>query len=185
MSTWHLKQAARVIHAGGIVAYPTEAVFGLGCNPFDAQAVLHLLDLKQRTVDKGVILIAAHMDQLTPFIRPLKKKIQEKTQATWPGPVTWLLPALPGTPYWLCGNHESIAVRVTDHPVASALCNAAGMALVSTSANISGHPPARSALDVRRIFQTRVDYVLNGATGGRKKPTEIRNAINNRVIRSS
>jgi len=185
MSQWHLRQAAHVIHAGGIVAYPTEAVYGLGCDPFNAVAVLDLLNLKQRAASKGLILIAANIDQLDPFLLPVNKTMQHKLDRSWPGPVTWLLPARPEVPYWLRGSHASIAVRVTDHPLASALCNAAGMALVSTSANISTHPPARTALDVQRVFRNNIDYILHGATGGRNKPSEIRDGASGKIIRSS
>lgn len=183
MSPWHLRQAAHVIHGGGIIAYPTEAVFGLGCDPLNSEAVFRLLDIKQRPVEKGLILIAANLDQLTQFIGPLSKADRGKLQASWPGPNTWLLPARPETPYWLRGDHETIAVRVTAHPGASALCRVANQAIVSTSANLSGRKPARSSLQARRQFGNQLDMILNGALGKEDRPTTIRDLSTDKLIR--
>ena len=169
-----LRLAARVVLGGGIVAYPTEGVFGLGCDPLDAEAVFRLLALKERAVEKGLILIASDFEQLAGYLQPLGAAPRRRVLATWPGPVTWLLPARPETPWWLTGDHDTLAVRVTAHPLAAALCAAARGPVVSTSANPRGLPPARSALRVRRMFGKGVDYILHGATGGRKGPTQIR-----------
>jgi L-threonylcarbamoyladenylate synthase len=185
MYHWHLKQAARKIHAGGIVAYPTEAVYGLGCDPMSAAAVLRLLELKKREIDKGLILIASDFKQLQPYLAKLPTKMEKKIMSTWPGPVTWILPANQATPVWLTGAHDSIAVRVTAHPIASALCQQAGMALVSTSANISNQHPARNALDIHRIFDDQLDYILHSDTATQKNPTEIRDGKTGKILRSS
>lgn len=183
MNTWHLKLAARCIHAGGVIAYPTEAVYGLGCDPLNPEAVSNLLELKQRDVRKGLILIAANQDQLAPFIETPSLEIQNKLDATWPGPTTWLLPARPHVPRWLTGQHSSIAVRVTNHPLARALCLAADTAIISTSANISRQPSALNALTVRRIFRNRLDYILPGVTGLQRGPSTIRDAISDAILR--
>ncbi len=172
-----------MLGAGGVIAYPTEAVYGLGCDPLNGHAVHRLLALKRRPVKKGLILIAAHADQLTPYVESLPAAQRAAIEASWPGPVTWLLPAREGCPAWLRGEHETIAVRVTDHPLVAALCHAYGGALVSTSANRAGQPPARSALGVRRIFRFGVDFILHGETGALARPTEIRDACSGRVIR--
>ena len=179
---WHLKQAARAVHRGGIVAYPTEGVFALGCDPLDPQAVLRILALKRRSAAKGLILIASAFEQLTPYLQPLSAARRRTVLASWPGPVTWLLPARPETPWWLTGAHTTLAVRITGHPLAADLCTAAGTALVSTSANPAGGRPARDALGVRRMFDDAVDVIVHGATGGRHGPSEIR-ALDGRIIR--
>jgi len=181
---WQLAQAARHVNAGGIIAYPTEAVFGLGCDPRDGAAVLRLLALKQRSLAKGLILLAARFEDLQPFIAALPVETRSRVRKSWPGPVTWLLPARPEVPYWLRGSHTALAVRVTAHPLAAALCQACGGVLVSTSANISKRPPARSALAVRRRFGANVDYVLSGALGDLEKPTPIIDGTNGRVVRA-
>jgi L-threonylcarbamoyladenylate synthase len=173
MTPSRLRAAARVVQAGGIIAYPTEAVYGLGCDPRNEQAVRRLLALKRRSPRKGLILIAADFAQLAPFLQPL----------TSPGPHTWLIPARPGTPRWLRGQYDTLAVRVTAHPLAAALCRACGHPLVSTSANLSGRPPARGALAVRRQLGTVIDCLLPGPTGGAAQPTTIRDLRTGRRVR--
>ena len=146
--TWKLREAARCFHRGGLIAYPTEAVYGLGCDPLDSAAVERLLRLKDRPVAKGLILIAADFAQLLPFVRQLPPDLMQPVFDSWPGPNTWLLPARKDTPAWLTGCHDSLAVRVTAHPIAGALCRACRSPLVSTSANLSRRPPARTGLQV-------------------------------------
>ena len=180
---WHLRQASRVVQTGGIIAYPTEAVYGLGCDPLNRLAVERLLQLKQRPKEKGLILIAADFEQLAPFIGELPEARLQEVLNSWPGPNTWLFPVLPDAPYWLYGRYETLAVRVTDHPVASALCRSCGSALVSTSANLSGQQPARSSLKIQRFFGHGVDYILHGDTSGRVRPSMIRDGLTGKVIR--
>ena len=184
MNRLRLRAAARVAQAGGLIAYPTEAVYGLGCDPRNKAAVRRLLALKRRPMHKGLILIAADFAQLAPFLQPMTPADHARLAATWPGPYTWLIPARPDTPRWLRGCHETLAVRVTAHPLAAALCRACGHSLVSTSANISGRPPARTALAVRRQLGTAIDYLLPGPTGGAAQPTEICDLRSGRRVRS-
>jgi L-threonylcarbamoyladenylate synthase len=183
MSPFRLRLAARAVRDGAVVAYPTEAVYGLGCDPLNPQAVQRLLAIKGRAWKKGVILIAASLDQLRPYIAPLSEPQRQRVMAAWPGPVTWVLPAAPQVPAWLTGGRATIAVRVTDHPLAAALCRAAGTALVSTSANASGRPPARSSLQAR-LRCPGVDLILSGPTGGLMRPTEIRDLASGRTLRA-
>jgi L-threonylcarbamoyladenylate synthase len=183
MTTWHLKQATRYLKTGGIIAYPTEAVYGFGCNPLNEKAVFNLLALKQRTWQKGLILIAADYSQISPFLEPLTDTLTEQIFATWPGAVTWLIPAKSNVPHWLRGKSSKLAVRITAHPIAKALCQYWGGPLVSTSANLSHQPPAKSALKVRRTFAQRIDYIVPGAVGERQRPSEIRDALTNTVLR--
>lgn len=179
-----IERAAFIVRQGGIIAYPTEAVFGLGCDPRNESAVRRLLAIKRRPVTKGVILVAADLEQLKLFIDPLDPDYLAQVQATWPGPVTWLVPARYKTPPWLRGRHPTLAVRVTAHPVAAALCQACGTPLVSTSANLSGQPPARTAQQVRRRLGGLLDYIVPGATGGALRPTEIRDLKSGQVVRA-
>jgi len=181
---WHIKRAAAILHRGGIVAYPTEGVWGLGCDPDNSEAVLRLLALKQRSWQKGLILIAASFEQLAPYITVPSPTVLKRLRGTWPGPVTWLLPAQDSTPPWLRGTHRSLAVRVTAHPRAAALCRRFGGALVSTSANLAGRPAAHRRLQVLRRFGDEVDYIVPGATGGLMRPTEIRDGLSGAVVRA-
>ncbi len=180
---WRLREAARCFHQGGILAYPTEAVYGLGCDPRDWFAVERILALKKRAEEKGLILIAADFEQLLPFVQPLPDHKMRNPLASWPGPSTWLLPAASDLPPWLCGRHATIAVRVTAHPIAAALCRACGSPLISTSANIEGQPPARSALQVRTRFGDRIDCILHGDVGQLSRPTVIRDAASGEIVR--
>lgn len=184
MSSDDLDQAAGVIRAGGLVAYPTEAVFGLGCDPRNEAAVMRLLELKERDVSAGLILIAAELAQLAEFIKPFDESMAARILPTWPGPVTWVVPATPATQAWIRGAHPDVAVRVTAHPIAAALCRAAGTALVSTSANLHGSAPARSGRDVQLSLGNRVEYVVEGNCGEQERPTEIRNAVTGAVLRA-
>ena len=182
-----LRQAAAVIHAGGVLAYPAEGVYGLGCRPDDARAVHRLLELKQRPVSAGLILIAADWQQLEGWIEPTPAELQRLRFA--PGaagspPVTWVVQAGPWTPGWITGGRPTVAVRVTAHPVAAGLCLASGLPLVSTSANRRGKPPARSALAARLRFGAQLDLVVGGATGGGRGPSEIRSAASGNVLRA-
>lgn len=183
MSPFRLREAARLLRGGAVLAYPTEAVYGLGCNPLDGPAVRRLLAIKGRPLHKGLILIAADVEQLLPFVGSLSDAQWQQVQAEWPGPVTWVLPAAPDLPAWLSGGRDTIAVRVTAHGPAAELCRAAGMPLVSTSANASGRPPARTALQAR-LRCPGVDAVLAGPTGGRRRPTEIRDLGSGRQLRA-
>ena len=177
MSDFYLRLAARYIQQGGVVAYPTEAVYGLGCDPLNGDAVLRLLTLKQRSVDKGVILMAASFTQIESFIAPITEQQRQLLHNTWPGPTTWLLPVQQWVPQWITGKHERIAIRITAHPLANALCETVGHAIVSTSANISQQPPAKTPITIRRYFKNELDYILTGPLGGLDKPSEIRDLI--------
>ena len=182
---WLLKQAVQAMQNGGVIACPTEAVYGLSCDPLDANAVYHLLELKHRPVEKGLILVASHISQLKPYLGPLTKGRKAQVLATWPGPHTWLWPAADDVPGWLTGEHDTIAVRVTAHPVMATLCDMFGGALVSTSANIAGNRPQRTALGVKRQFGNSLDFILTGDINPHANPTEIRDARTNEVIRAS
>ncbi|TVO76922.1 L-threonylcarbamoyladenylate synthase [Sedimenticola selenatireducens] len=183
LSPWKLREAARCFNDGGLIAYPTEAVYGLGCDPLNQQSMEHLLQLKQRPIEKGVILIAADYEQLIPFIKPLDDDHMKPVWDSWPGPNTWLLPAADNLPFWLTGIHQTLAVRVTAHPLASALCRACDSPLVSTSANRSGQHPATSALQVHQRLGDGVNYIISGPLGDSLRPSTIRDALSGRVIR--
>lgn len=177
-------EAVAALRRGGVIAYPTEAVYGLGCDPFNAAAVASLFALKQRPPTQGVLLIAADFAQVEKFIGAAPAAAVTRARATWPGPQTWVLPRSAQTPSWLAGAHAGIALRVTAHALAAQLCRAFGGALVSTSANRHGQPPARTAGEVRSAFGSELAYILDGPTGGLERPTPIRDAIDGEIIRA-
>jgi L-threonylcarbamoyladenylate synthase len=183
--TWHIREAVRRLETGGVIAYPTETVYGLGCDPFNAKAVLRLLDLKHRSMEQGLILIASDFAAIEPLLLPLPVVIRDRILKTWPGPVTWALPCLPDIPVWLRGSHGSLAVRLTSHPLARSLCESWNGPLVSTSANRHGKHPATTALAVRIAFDAELDYILHGKVSGSGKPSEIRDGATGRILRGN
>lgn len=178
-----IQYAAKQLWQGGVVAYPTEAVWGLGCNPFSEHAVLSLLELKSRPVEKGLILLAADIHQFDPFISHLNDLQRQRLKNTWPGPVTWLVPANALIPKWISGAYETVALRVTDHPVAAGLSRAFGAPIVSTSCNPNGLPAARTAFKVRQYFGDQLGTITSGTIGGREQPSEIRNLLTGEIHR--
>jgi len=182
MTPWQVRLATKIIRRGGIIAYPTEAVFGLGCDPLNYTAVENLCLLKHRSLSKGLILIASQLEQVRAYVSATPAQLK-KLSSISTYPVTWLMPAHPDCPAWLTGKHESIAIRLTRHPLARELCQQLGHALVSTSANISRRPAARTALDVQRLFGDDIDKIIHADTGGAMRPSEIRDVISGKVIR--
>jgi L-threonylcarbamoyladenylate synthase len=182
-SSLQLCCAVRALQAGEVIAYPTEAVWGLGCDPFRETAVRRVLTLKQRSETKGLIIIAADIEQISPWLTALTAAQRTSVLATWPGPYTWVVPA-PDAPSWLRGEHDSLALRVSAHPGVQALCRAWGGPLVSTSANRSGRPPVRNPLELRRQFGDGLGFILPGRLGGDPKPSEIRDAVTGIVLRA-
>lgn len=178
-----LRRTLRALDRGGVIAYPTEAVWGLGCDPENRDACERLLALKGRNPNKGLILIAANFEQLDEWLVPLDERLEERARRSWPGPSTWIWPAEDWVPQWLTGGRDRIAVRVTAHPVARALCEAFGGPLVSTSANRSGRRPALTATQVRRWLGREVDAIVPGDLGGSTRPSTIRDLVSGLTIR--
>jgi L-threonylcarbamoyladenylate synthase len=181
----HIRAAARVVLAGGIVAYPTEAVFGIGCLPDNEHALRALLSLKQRSATKGLLLIAASYEQVVAVAELPSGAMRREIERSWPGPVTWILHAREHISQLITGGRDTLGIRLTSHPVARALCARVDSAIVSTSANISGRRPIRSIWRLHRVLGGRVDYILPGSLGGLGAPTTIRDAVTGRVLRSA
>lgn len=179
-----IDQAVAVLKQGGVVAYPTEAVYGLGCDPWDGRAVERLLALKGREAEKGLIVIGHTLPQLESLLAPVSRSMRARLERDWPGPVTWICPASRETPAWLTGGRDTIAVRVPGLATARELCRRAAMPIVSTSANPAGTEPARNALDVRQHFGRNIDYLIDTPVGNPSaSPSEIRDARNGEVLR--
>lgn len=181
MKTHPPKDVIDILHQGGVIAYPTEAVFGLGCDPENEAAVMRLLQLKQRSIAKGLILIAATWEQVSPYAKPLPEEMLQSALSV--SGVTWVFPAASHAPPWITGQYDSIALRVSAHPVVRELCQLFGKPLVSTSANREGLPPARSVQEVMVTLGDHLDAVVVGELGGRLKPTEIRDILTGQVLR--
>lgn len=175
--------AASIIERGGIVAYPTEGVYGLGCDPLNIEAVERLIAIKGRAADKGLILVAASADQLDGLLTPVSPAVQARLDRDWPGPVTWIMPCTDRVPELVSGGRPTLAVRISAHATTTALCNACGCALVSTSANRSGAPPCMDARSVEAELGADIDAIIDAPLGGLSAPTPIYDAITGQQLR--
>jgi L-threonylcarbamoyladenylate synthase len=182
-SLGNITSIAAYLKCGGLIAYPTESCYGLGCDPTNRNAVQRLLKLKQRPQQKGLILIASHYHQVARYLQSLTHDEQAKLKNDGAKAITYLMPALPTAPRWLRGAHDTLAVRFTAHPFAKQLCRSANSALVSTSANRSGKRPAKTYAQCQRLFGGEV-WVLPGRIGKRKTPSTIKVWSDGRIIRS-
>ncbi len=181
-SAWQLQQIAQKIRRGAVIAYPTEAVWGLGCDPFNATAVARLLALKDRPMHKGLILVAATIEQFAWLLDGLTAEQVAQLTTSWPGPNTWLVPHHNRVPEWITGTHDSVAIRVSAHPLVAKLCALTGP-LVSTSANPGGLLPAKSRLRIEQYFHGQLDAVLTGELGQSSSPSTIRDLRTGQVLR--
>lgn len=176
----NIKQAIKILKEGGIIAYPTEGVFGLGCDPFNQTAVMRLLKIKQRDVAKGLILIAASWDQAADLIKLSNLDLPKPDPSN---PTTWIFPAAKKIPAWVRGDFKSIAIRVTTHPLAKKLCQKFGGPIISTSANLAGQAPSQNTKQTKEQFAAIVDFILPGEVGGLNKPSQICDIKTRKLIR--
>ncbi|MBI5627151.1 MAG: Sua5/YciO/YrdC/YwlC family protein [Nitrosomonadales bacterium] len=176
------RRIAAHLRRGGLIAYPTESCYGLGCDPDNRAAVLRLLKLKQRPQRKGLIVIASSYQQVARYLQPLTPDEQHRLASAGAQAITYLMPAHHSTPRWLRGSHDTLAVRITVHRLVAQLCRGVNSALVSTSANLSGQRPAKTYAQCQHMFGRKV-WVLPGHVGERKKPSTIQAWASGRIIR--
>jgi L-threonylcarbamoyladenylate synthase len=181
----NLDLVVKALNNGDVIAYPTEGVFGVGCDPDNESAIHKLLAVKQRPQEKGLILIAASIEQLLPYVdlSQLGSKQIEQIKSTWPGPVTWIVPVNQNTHSLVTGQFDSIAVRVTAHEQVKAICSAFGKPITSTSANLSGYEPCRTVSEVQKQLGDTGVVIFEGEVGNRTQPTEIRDAKTGNTLR--
>ena len=176
-----IQQAAKIIQSGGVISYPTESVFGLGCDPLNEFAVNKILKLKNRAVEKGLIIVAGDLKQLKPYVElsteEEQKILNEKSDTTW------LVKKSELTPGWVSGNHKKVAVRVSNHPLIFQLCQIINQPLISTSANPSGSAPAITSQQSKHYFSNNVDLYIDYASKGTGQPTQIKDITTDIVIR--
>ena len=179
-----LETACAYLKSGKVISYPTEAVWGLGCDPFNEIAVNRLLALKDREVSKGLILVAANLDQISSLTEPLSEDHKALLKRSWPGPTTWLIPDQSDFfPSWIKGQHGSVAIRVSDHSLVRDLCLKFGGPIVSTSANVAGEPEIREREKIEDVFGDSIDYVVDGELGDKHSTSEIRDIITGERLR--
>jgi L-threonylcarbamoyladenylate synthase len=163
------------LERGGVVAYATRAVFGLGAAPHSSHGIRRLLRLKRRPWQKGLIVIAHQAQKLARFHGPLTAAETTRMHSRWPGNHTWLVPAHPHCHGDITGNRRPrlVALRVDDYPATQMLCRLLNMALISTSANRTGQRPAKSFREVARRFGTTQLRIIAGRTRHGAKPSRI------------
>lgn len=184
LTTITAQAASEILNAGGVIAYPTEAVWGLGCDPENEAAVHRILEIKQRDVSKGLILVTANQSQIADLLAELSEQQLSLLKESWPGPVTWLIPDPQNKmPAWIKGEHQSVAIRVSAHPLVAELCTYFGGPIVSTSANKAGEPEIRSRLIIEEQFSARIDAIVEGELGDSQQPSEIRDLQSGNKLR--
>ncbi|BDM62575.1 threonylcarbamoyl-AMP synthase [Shewanella sp. NFH-SH190041] len=178
-------ESEAVIRKGGVIAYPTEAVYGLGCDPDNTAALQQLLAIKQRPWQKGLILVAADIGQLSGYVdfAQLSAEQLALVNSKWPGPVTFVMPTFSHISPLLRGEFDSIAVRVSAHPVVQQLCHTLAKPLVSTSANLAGEPSAVSADEILTRFSGQIDALILGELGQQRQPSTIIDVQSGQVLR--
>ncbi len=176
--------ACQHLRQGSVIAYPTEAVWGLGCDPYNEAAVAKILSIKNRPAHKGLILIGGDIEQFTALLNTLSVDQRNTLEASWPGHITWLVPDPEQLiPSWIKGSHQSVAIRVSAHPIVARLCAAFDGPIVSTSANEAGEEEIRSRLILEEKFAGSIDHIVDGELGQAEKPSEMRDLLSGEIIR--
>lgn len=181
-----MSTALEAFQQGGVIAYPTEAVFGLGCDPDNQQAVEKILVIKNRPISKGLILLAGDYQQLIPYIddESLSDRQRDTILSHWPNGITQVMPAKKNIPHYLTGHFDTIAVRITSQPDVVALCQQTGKPIVSTSANYSGEAPVKTWQKIQKTLGDDIDFVIKGQTLAYSKPSTIIDALTGETFRS-
>ncbi|MGO3738589.1 MAG: L-threonylcarbamoyladenylate synthase [Marinomonas foliarum] len=179
-----VEELADIIRKGGVIAYPTEAVWGLGCDPYNESAVRRILALKDRPEYKGLILIAGAKNELTPWLQTLDTKAAERLISKNDIPTSWVVPDTTITPSWVRGEHQSVAIRLSQHQPVQRLCAAYQGVIVSTSANPAGLDPAMSVEEINAYFGDKVDAIFNAPLGGASQPSQVRDILTDTLFRA-
>lgn len=181
---WQAQFATHILRQGGVIAHPTEAVWGLACDPFSEASVDYLLALKGRPVEKGLILVSSNIEHFTSLLKPLSAEMKARFVEPQIRPTTWIVPdPMKITPAWIRGSHSGVAVRVSTHPVIEELSRFFGGPIISTSANTAGNSPAMNVRDVRQYFRGNLDYILPGTLGGASRPSQIIDLATGNILR--
>lgn len=180
-SDFSISHAAHIIRHGGIIAYPTDTIYGLGCDPYNADAVASINDIKQRPRSKQFILLAGHIDQIAPLVDLDKAQLHKLTRTT--EPTSWVINAKLSAPSWLVSSSRTITIRISRQHDVQRLCHTLGHAIISTSANPSGKPPARNSLELHKYFHDCVDMILANHQKLTASPSKVIRLCDNHVIR--
>ena len=177
---FYFKRLSQIIHAGGVIAYPTESVYGFGCDPLNKTAVKRILKIKQRSVNKGLIIVAADIKQIKPWVQNIPATIWQKVVNSYA--TNWVLPKSDLVPYWVSGDHQTVVVRISQHQIVQDICKYLGQPIISTSANVASRIELTSCIKVRKQFGKHLDFIVAGKVGG-LAPCRIIDPLNNLVLR--
>lgn len=161
-----LAEAAAVLKSGGLVAFPTETVYGLGGNALDEDAARKIYAAKGRPSDNPLIAHISCAAELAPLVREIPEAGRKLMEAFWPGPLTMIFPKSSKVPYGTTGGLDTVAVRMPDDPVASRLIELAGVPVAAPSANTSGRPSPTTADHVWQDMNGRIDMIIDGGPVG-------------------
>jgi L-threonylcarbamoyladenylate synthase len=184
MSPWALNRLVHALSRGAVIGYPTDTIWGFGCDPLDPESVTRILQLKQRPPDRGLILLSSRLEYCDTYVE-LDQAQRDIIHLPTERPTTWLVTASDACPPWIRGNHTTVAIRITDHPLLCYLCARLQSPLVSTSANQAGKSTARSALQLRRQFRDQLDFVVTGFNTGGARPSEIKSLVSGKLLRTA
>jgi L-threonylcarbamoyladenylate synthase len=184
MSPWALNRFAHAVSQGAIFGYPTDTVWGFGCHPLFASSVARILQIKNRSADKGLILLSSRLEYCAPYVGLDNEQLQPVLSTT-DHPTTWLVPASENCPVWIRGNYPTVAIRISNHPLLDFLCDRLEAPIVSTSANRSGKATARNSLQMRKQFGVELDFIVSGFATGSKRPSEIKSLLSGTTERNS
>ena len=168
-----LDEAVQAIHSGGVIAMPTDTLYGLGADPFRADAVARVFQVKRRSTDKALPLLAADAGQVVEHLGALPPLAARLASRFWPGPLTLLVAAPRALVAGVSADTGKVGVRVPAHRVARALCAACGVPLTATSANLSGEAPSADPDEVVRALGSRIDVLVDAGTTPGGPPSTI------------
>lgn len=155
-------KAGRILQEGGLVAFPTETVYGLGANGLDACACKKIYEAKGRPSDNPLILHISNIEQLNSIVNEITDSAKKVIEAFWPGPLTLVLPKAACVPYAATGGLETVAVRFPENVVACAIIQASGLPIAAPSANSSGKPSPTRASHVVFDLNEKIDMIVDG-----------------------
>lgn len=184
MAPWALNRFSKAVLQGAVFGYPTDTIWGFGCHPLIDSSVMRILKIKNRSPDKGLILLSSQLDYCLPYL-DAAADLLETIRLPAEQPTTWIVDASEDCPVWLRGKHPGIAIRITDHPFVVALCQRIESPLVSTSANRAGASAVRNLLQLRRQFGSQLDYLVSGYEVGKGAASKIKFLADGNTLRES
>ena len=175
-------ESVNYLDTGKIIAYPTESIYGIGCDPYNYDAVQKIYKIKNRPNDKPMILIASDMKQIENLID--YNAINQSVIESWPGHTTWLLPASSACPEWLYEkDSRKVAIRVSAHTTVASICNNFKKPIISTSANKSMDDPIMEIEKIKDVFNKDIDFIVEGCLGNEPNPSVIMDLETGKMIR--